>query len=437
MFVHVFSLMITCCEGICLSLLFDIFFTPKQFQRLHTYAKILFLIFFVIPTVFIFPLLSHNFLQYPSQIAYCFLLLCLFWHAPFWAKLSVVILSYAIILALDSSVLLLLRFIIQSPENIIYNNPVLFFIGTLISKIILFIIVTFVSSVFKKTRLAFMLKKAWLIIGLESIGTIITFFFIIDAYKEEKELPIHVAAIAIILLLCCIISFEMMKTTANIEEKTFENALLKQQMTMQLKNTLSRSHAENQQRKILHDYKNQMLVLHDLLNTKSIEPALAIIKTLFDQIENSIRSVQTHHPIIDAILNVKNREATEKGIELVIFAENLSALNLPEEELVVILSNVIDNALEACEKVQENRTIEIKLHIENHFFFFSVKNPVIKNIEIVDNQVRTTKPDSILHGIGLHNVALALKNCGGDFCLSCENHEFQFVSMTRFEGEIR
>ena len=64
--------------------------------------------------------------------------------------------------------------------------------------------------------------------------------------------------------------------------------------------------------------------------------------------------------IIDAILNSKYKETLDKGIVFIFQINDLSGIKMCDEDIVVILSNLLNNAIEACErcsaKIYENET---------------------------------------------------------------------------------
>ena len=91
-----------------------------------------------------------------------------------------------------------------------------------------------------------------------------------------------------------------------------------------------------------------------------------------------------------------------------------------------IISNLLNNAIEACEKIQEDkRIIEFKIAGYNSQIFISVRNSY--DMESIINQKQkfiTTKEDKLNHGIGLENVSRTVKKYDGDMRISQENERF-------------
>ena len=97
-----------------------------------------------------------------------------------------------------------------------------------------------------------------------------------------------------------------------------------------------------------------------------------------------------------------------------------------------IISNLLNNAIEACEKIQEDkRIIEFEIVGYNSQIFISVCNSY--DMESIINQKQkfiTTKEDKLNHGIVLENVRRTVKKYDGDMRISQENERF-IVSINR------
>ena len=91
-----------------------------------------------------------------------------------------------------------------------------------------------------------------------------------------------------------------------------------------------------------------------------------------------------------------------------------------------IISNLLNNVIEACEKIQEDkRIIEFEIVGYNSQIFISVCNSY--DMESIINQKQkfiTTKEDKLNHGIGLENVRRTVKKYDGDMRISQENERF-------------
>lgn len=186
---------------------------------------------------------------------------------------------------------------------------------------------------------------------------------------------------------------------------------------------------ERQGRK-MHDYKNQIRTMQVLLREGDIQAAAALADRLTESISVEMSAVNTNHPVVNAVLNQKFHAAREQGISMIFKVGDMSEMRLDEEETVILLANLLDNAIHACVKVVQagrKAVIQIKLVREDGKIIFSVKNPVAEKVRIMDNIVLDS--DEGMHGVGLMNVKAVVDKYGGDFAISCDTEKFQAVVM--------
>lgn len=184
---------------------------------------------------------------------------------------------------------------------------------------------------------------------------------------------------------------------------------------------------ERQGRK-LHDYKNQIRTMQVLLKEDNTQEAATLAERLTESISVEMAAVNTNHPVVNAVLNQKFHAAREQGVSMLFKVGDMSGMKLNEEETVILLSNLLDNAIRECAKVvQEGRkaVISIKLVQEDGRMICSVKNPVAKKVPITDSIVLDS--DGGMHGVGLVNVKAVVDQYGGDFAVSCDGGKFRVV----------
>lgn len=100
---------------------------------------------------------------------------------------------------------------------------------------------------------------------------------------------------------------------------------------------------------------------------------------------------------------------------------------MQNEDMVVVLSNLLDNAIEAVGQCEDNRVIKIKFIQEKDGFVLSVHNTIKDKIEIINNEIVTTKKDKLNHGYGIKNVKAVLEKYGYSYSISCNDGWFKFT----------
>ena len=126
---------------------------------------------------------------------------------------------------------------------------------------------------------------------------------------------------------------------------------------------------------------------------------------------------------------VEVAEAVKKDIVFIIRVNDLLHINIKNEDLVVLLSNLLNNAIEACEQCKDKRVIKLKFMIENDDMILSVKNtynaPIIKR----GGSLVTAKKEKEEHGIGIKNVIKVVEKYHGTYAIQNDDKEFMFSIM--------
>ena len=175
---------------------------------------------------------------------------------------------------------------------------------------------------------------------------------------------------------------------------------------------------ERQGRK-MHDYKNQIRTMQVLLKEGDTQAAAELAERLTESISVEMSAVNTNHPVVNAVLNQKFHAAKEQGVSMIFRVGDMSGMRLDGEEIVILLSNLLDNAIHECVKaVKAGRkaVINIKLVQEGGKLIFSVRNPVAEKVQVTE-------------GTGLSNVKAVVDKYKGDFAVSCDGEKFQAVVM--------
>ena len=225
----------------------------------------------------------------------------------------------------------------------------------------------------------------------------------------------------------CIFYFllDFLEKEAEIQRLRLQDEYTKNRM--ELYYTMQQSYEK--QRKYLHDYKNQLTCLQDMLGSGQVREACSYLDTLTGNFKKSIDHVNTNHTVVNVVLNRKYQEAADKGIAMTVVVNDLSGLTMRTEDIVTLLVNLLDNAIEACEKVSGDKVIQFKMALEAGEVVLSVRNPTAETVRIKDNRIVTSKRDKSLHGIGLLNIDEIIRKNNGTSVIKCEGGEFRFSAM--------
>ena len=198
----------------------------------------------------------------------------------------------------------------------------------------------------------------------------------------------------------------------------------------QQENIEALSAAYAQQRKLTHDFHSHLDLLAAFLNRDDgTEDARNYIHNLQKTTISRLLLVSTKNTSLDALLNPKALLAKKRNIDIQFMVNDLSPLKLSIVDLTVIISNIFDNAIEACEKLpEEERQIRVQVLLEEEELFFSVHNRSLR-VSIQPGQLPpSTKENPTLHGYGLENVRSILKKYKAVYTMEYQEGWFYFAT---------
>lgn len=167
-----------------------------------------------------------------------------------------------------------------------------------------------------------------------------------------------------------------------------------------------------------HDFLNHLQVVYSLMEMEEYGEANAYIEKVYGAITAVSRVMKTANPAINALLQVKLSACDKAGVQAEVNIQSAwKDLPVPGWEMCKVLSNLIDNALDALEEVEpEGRKLRITLTEDLRSYRFSVANtgPMIplKSQKAIFGAGITTKAAG--HGMGLFIVKKTLNDRGGD-----------------------
>ena len=233
---------------------------------------------------------------------------------------------------------------------------------------------------------------------------------------------------------CCILIFisniailfllERMEYAASEREQLL---MLNQQIQLQSKNMTSASELYSAQRKKVHDFRAHLNILNQLMKNQEYSAAEEYLEKITEQQTDRLFLVNTHYPILDALFNTKAAEATQKKISIDFEVNDLSNLPFDVSDMVVLLSNLLDNAIEACQQYDKGDKAIHVMAVAQQDFFISVRN-TSEPVVIISGSIPTTKPEPQMHGFGLANIRLILERYSGEYTMFYENGWFQFTA---------
>lgn len=182
-----------------------------------------------------------------------------------------------------------------------------------------------------------------------------------------------------------------------------------------------------------HDMKNHLEILSRLIEGRETTLAVKYISDMKVGMQNRGKQIiETGNPIIDAILSEKIHTAREQGISVKDEIFISKGIGIDSLDGCILFGNIMDNAIEACVKIpsEEERKIRIKMTSKADMLICRFTNTIHKEI-LIDKNLKTTKDNAEMHGIGVKNIKKSAEKYGGTVSFEKKEGEFE-VSFVLF-----
>ncbi len=161
-----------------------------------------------------------------------------------------------------------------------------------------------------------------------------------------------------------------------------------------------------------HDYHNHMQVLTAYLENGEIEQAKVFLQEINDTLVKVDTVLKTGNTMLNAILNSKLTLMREKKIAVDATATVPASLSVADIDLCVIVGNLLDNAMEACERLPEgSRFVRIYICVKGTQLYMCFTNSAGKKQPKLGEIFASTKGKD--RGFGLSRVDSIVKGYGG------------------------
>ena len=160
-----------------------------------------------------------------------------------------------------------------------------------------------------------------------------------------------------------------------------------------------------------HDLDKHLFALKEMAKNNNCDDITNYVDKVIDSANDSTQKIVfTGNDIFNAIVNAKLELCKQEGITVNIRVDKEAATFLNTETIVVVLGNVLDNAVEAA-KNTEDKIINFFVKLKQEYVSVYVENSFNKNYS--NTNLKTTKQKSEEHGFGVKNVKKAVERNGG------------------------
>ena len=195
-------------------------------------------------------------------------------------------------------------------------------------------------------------------------------------------------------------------------------------------------------RKVRHEMKNHMANIKGLTEAGEYGEIEEYVQRMDETMQELEYKYVTGNAVTDVIINDKWRRAKKAGIRF--DADFRYGGEIPVFDLGIILNNLLDNAIEACEKLEPGKGfIRLTLKRKKQFLLLNVENsfdgvaPIRQDGPLPATTKQSILPDIVTeHGIGLENVRDMAERYFGGVNIKAKGDVF-YVTVMLQQGEVK
>jgi two-component system, LytTR family, sensor histidine kinase AgrC len=343
-----------------------------------------------------------------------------------WAVIQNVFLvvSYAFCDAIISSII---SIVTKSSIPIYGNNAIIFSLNAVLSETMMLVIYKILIQMLKKHDVTYLSKRQFVFLSIFPILNIMVIYVItiLAAYSLNKNTTHYImmlmATISAMLSLAIIYFFEYVSKANKLEN---EITLIQQQAEMQYNYYHQLEVKYEQSQNIMHDIKNHIGLLEQLYKSESNEIGLSYTQKMYAKINELAMKFKSQNRILDIIVNDKIKLCEISGIEFTYAVENFDINFINEIDITTIFANLLDNAIEACERIREGeKSIELRIFRFHDMLIINIINSVATPPLLQNDKFISSKKEH--QAIGLSNVKRTVnKYSGGDINFKVEQKKF-------------
>ena len=274
-------------------------------------------------------------------------------------------------------------------------------IALFLSRMFFWIIVVCAGQWNKKNKTIQLAPKIWIfqsIVILTTLGELLIICWQGSTSKILESMSLLGAEITIYLLIYlydCLVNIFIERTQAELIRKEKEYYHREAELIQQNQETT---------RQFQHDWKNRVQVMHQLADQEQWEELRKYLSDVKEKATQIQIYSNTGNIVVDSVINSKLNMAKKKEIAVTASVILPKDMEIDEDDMVVILGNLLDNAIEANGYVQGEKHIELVLCYEDGCVLIHIQNTFDRTLITRKGTYLTRKKNTSMHGIGIKSI---------------------------------
>ena len=228
--------------------------------------------------------------------------------------------------------------------------------------------------------------------------------------------------------ICCVayLFFLLYNFTNGQEENRMKKIQksLDMQVAQSMREITALRESQNLARRYRHDLRHHLQYLYACLENRQIEKAKDYISDICDELEQQKVVRYCENEAANLILSSFAGRTEAEEIVMKVEGGIKAQLKISDTDLCVLLSNALENAIHACEKVRKEgkeAKIEVQIYEKQEQVFLQVKNSY-NGEAVFENGVPVSKEKG--HGIGVQSICAIVERYDGVYTFSAEKEYF-------------
>lgn len=244
------------------------------------------------------------------------------------------------------------------------------------------------------------------------VAAVFVSFYPLDGTQTENAPLITVVAVSFLIMSLMVVNFFTEICNAYKREKQIytlrsDYSAVKEQLAVQFQTS-------KRLKKIRHDIKNHLMSAAMLIDSGETDKARELLSEISENADKlqPVLSETTGNSLIDAVVAYKAAVCESKDLKFTYSLELLPEIKTPLSDISSVLSNLLDNAIEAAEKA-ETGTVSLRVFAYKNYITIIVKNTFSQVYRQDTGRLFSKKTDSDSHGLGMEIVSEICEKNGG------------------------
>lgn len=267
------------------------------------------------------------------------------------------------------------------------------------------------------------------IVPVATIGIMVALAYLNVDFADSRFLQNLLIGSAALMVVGNVLIFYVFDNYTSSMEKIYKQEITIARLELEEKRYTQIEAVNQSHSRFLHDIRHYMKIIGAFAAENKSSEIMEILPELQIRLSNAAMEIFCSNQLLNTILNEKKNESQKNEVDFkVIIEPDFCIEQIEKTDLIVIMGNLLENAIEAASKCEDG-FVKAFLFTQNdgHFVVIKIINNYIGEIEVKEEKLITRKEEKEIHGFGVQNVRSVVDKYGGNFQCYFEKGRFTAV----------